>query len=126
MTWTIKIDYQTGNSFGSEDTSDDVGCSWTDLNKAKEALQRIKGHYKAYTEIENDRWSPSDKKPADFAGEPWFWKEEPRFWQQAVIVERDDGTEQRLSTFWCGYFERLHSAEIVADAPFETDMKVTF
>lgn len=126
MTWTIKIDYQTGNSFGSEDTSDEVGCSWTDLNKAKEALQRIKGHYKAYTEIENDRWSPSDKKPADFAKEPWFWKEEPRFWQQAVIVERDDGTEQRLSTFWCGYFERLYSAEIVADAPFDTDMKVTF
>ena len=125
MTWTINISYQTGNSFGNEDACDEIGCSWTDLNKAKEALQRIKSHYDAYAAT-NDYWSPKGPQAADFAKEPWFWKQDPGVWQHCLIVERDDGTEQRISAFWCGYFETLYSAEIVSNASFNTDMKVTF
>jgi hypothetical protein len=32
----------------------------------------------------------------------------------------------QISCFWCGYFERLNSAEIIVENPEENDMKIEF
>lgn len=51
MEYRIKIEYRTGNSFGSSDESDYIELSWKDLDIAKENLQRINDHYKQYQEL---------------------------------------------------------------------------
>jgi|AntRauMFilla1563_2_1112583.scaffolds.fasta_scaffold00519_4 hypothetical protein len=43
--YTIKIEYTTGNSFTSEDTSDVITLSWDNLEIAKENLLAIKEHW---------------------------------------------------------------------------------
>lgn len=119
-TYTILIKYQTGNSFGCEYTEDEVGYSWTDLNKAKGALCRIRDHYKAYQE---DRQSyRKDKK--EYSSQPWFTDES--YWQHSLFVEKDDGSPQQISAFWVGYFERLYSAEIIVENDVDNDMKIEF
>lgn len=121
--WTLMVHYQTGNSFGSERDEEEVGLSWTDLNKAKQALQEIKAHYKAYLQAN----AYSYRRPKDFfdentiANEPWFT--EPQYWQYGLLLEKDNGERQQVSAFWCGHFEDLYEVEIVGD---DSDMKVSF
>ena len=53
--YRIKISYQTGNSFGSEDTTDYLEITWDDIDIAKENLQRIREHYEMYKELDGYR-----------------------------------------------------------------------
>jgi hypothetical protein len=126
MRYAIKIHYQTGDSFGSEDTTGEVGCSWTDIDKAKEALQAISEHYRARNDFSRVMSSGEEKFFKELKAKKWFdtSKDSRWMWQHCLHVEKDDGTLQQISAFWCGYFERLHSAEIIVDG--DTDMKVTF
>lgn len=125
MRYAISIEYTTGDSFGSERTTSEVGCSWTDLEKAKDALQRIKAHYTAYRDRRRE-YTGDDKFTENLRAQPWFYKADPSVWQHAVILEKDDGSEQMISPFWVGYFETLHVAEIIFDDPEDTDIKVYF
>lgn len=114
--FTIKISYQTGNSFGSEDAVEDIGLTWENINQAEKALVCIKEHYQAYLE-EN---KPSYYKPEFFSEEsikdkPWYnGGDFSGSWQYQIMVEKDDGTKQNISPFWCGYFETLYEAEIIS------------
>lgn len=121
--WTLEVYYETGNSFGSERCKERLGLSWKDLNKAKQALSDIEQHYKAYKKANADNF----RSPKEFFQEksiqdaPWFT--EPNYWQYGLLLEKDDGTRQQVSAFWCGYFEDLYHVEIVGEDPY---MKVTF
>lgn len=124
--YTIAIDYTTGDSFGSERSTEHVGCSWADIDKAKEALRRIQAHYTAYRDGRRE-YTAEKKFIEAIRKEPWFWAEDGcELWKYGLLVEKDDGSTQQISAFWCGYFETLHAAEVVADEPEAHDMKVTF
>lgn len=49
--YKIVINYSTGNSYGSQDETQEIELKWDDINVAKDNLQRIKEHYEQYTEI---------------------------------------------------------------------------
>ena len=51
MKYKIKINYSTGNSFGSEDMESYVELSWDNIDVAKENLKFIKEHYNQYKEL---------------------------------------------------------------------------
>lgn len=122
MRYTIEIAYQTGDSFHSEETTGELGISWENLDKAKEALQRI-----AAIEKLEDKFSFStseadkDVERAKLAG---YTKHE-RWASWGLSLQLDDGTEQPVHPFWHGYFERFISAEIVPVDRGNTDMKFT-
>lgn len=158
--YKIKVHYQTGNSFGSENTVDFLDLSWDNLEIAKENLKAIKDHYKFYESIENTYGSyltnqaiyEGNKNEWWFAGEKdrWFvdfnppskkmdWrivhkdkKTKKQFkdfpsemrWNDMshyrMKLKTDSGKTMQQRNFWCGYFERLNSAEIVSN---ENDMK---
>ncbi len=131
--YTINIDYTTGDSERSHRSVEEVGMSWTNLDKAKLALKYIKAHYTAYLAEENPVWENGSYRNFDvatIANEPWYYGPlfEPdaqfRGWRNNVVIEKDDGTRFAISTFWTGCFERLHSGEIICEQ--DTDMKISF
>ena len=85
----IKVDYITGDSFGSENIyGEDIGIAISDIDKAKENLKRIKEHY------------------LEFQDGPNRGRSEPL---KLLLDEREDII---LYPFWIGYFETLLGAEI--------------
>ena len=46
--YQIQINYSTGDSFHTEDREERIDFVWTNLEVAKENLQRIEEHYKMY------------------------------------------------------------------------------
>lgn len=123
--YQIKIYYSTGNSFGSEDTSDVLAPIWENKKLAQKALQSLKEHYTLYHEKEaySFRASRSDEEIfeevrtkdwyGNFGHNDRFYKEK-NGWHFFLGVELDDGSYINMSpSQWCGYFETLHKAEIV-------------
>jgi len=108
--YRIKYSYFTGNSFGSEDREDVLEFEWKDLEKAKEALQRIKEHYNWYQsreswlreEVETPEWHCSKGSGVYKGGE-----------HNILNLEMDNGNEVQFWAPWCGYFEGLYGASIV-------------
>lgn len=151
--YRIKIDYMTGNSFGSENTSDYLELTFKDLNVAKENLKRIKEHYEMYQDIEGwrstktrDQWYEENINKDWFVNKPKLWniklneviderkkelhsqedlqyKPDDYYATHCLYLYIDEGVQIQMSAFWCGYFETLNSAEIEADS---SDMKITF
>ncbi len=119
--YRIKISYETGDSFGSNDETDYLDLEWTKLDVAKENLKRIDEHYKMYTKMRG--WQPNEneldivKKNKDKA---WFVEAYP---SGSIRFITDDGEDYQISCFWCGYFETLHGAEIKPD---DRNMKIQF
>ena len=112
--YTIQIDYHTGDSFGSSEEVGEVGCVWKSKELARKALANIKEHYELYEEANNNHWTKPARKHAEIEKEvktkSWYVD---KYWQHSLLVEKDDGTMQQISSFWTGYFERLHKAEII-------------
>lgn len=126
MTYEIHIEYITGDSFGSYNEKSKIELSWQNLDVAKENLQRIKSHYLYYQEL-NSTLKYSKKEIKDLVERhkncPWFVKDKHNS-EYNLYLKLDDGTEHKYSANeWVGYFERLLSAEIIAD---NSDMKVEF
>jgi hypothetical protein len=127
--YRINISYYTGNSFGSEDVEETLDPIWENLDIAKENLIRIKEHYQMYFDM-NHTWGRNNK-PDDILNKhrdkPWFVDEQgsmPQYYAEHTLnLKLDNGNDYRISAFWCGYFEGLYEAEIIAD---ETDMKISF
>ena len=121
MIYKIIINYRTGDSFNSYDTSDYLELEWKDLDVAKENLKIIKEHYEYYKAKNNYyKTTKEDKlRISDAESKEWFVKE----YDFCLNLKTDKGTLMRMSSFWCGYFEELYSAEIV---PEESDMKIEF
>lgn len=127
--YTIKVDYHTGDSFNSYDTSTTLGYEWN-LEVAKENLRRIKAHYKAYSD-RNNYYSMSmqedgDKVIADITNEPWYCKGSySDSWEMRINLLMNDGTSEQSSCSWVGYFERLNGATVLAIDNAENDMAFT-
>lgn len=133
--YSINIDYNTGNSFGTERRFQEVGMNWQNIDQAKKALVCIQEHYAAYKEATGYR--RYDTPPFDLgtiAGKSWYhgpidghdW---PDAWQHQVVIEKDDGEKFSIAAFWVGHFETLHMAEVCIAAESEKesdDMRIFF
>lgn len=129
--YTISVFYRTGDSFHSHNETEEVGMSWGSIEKAKLALKYIEEHYKAYQVVSAESWRTVNKFDINLIKDkPWFYSEDEFglaldvAWQYALYIENDDGEKQRISPFWCGYFEHLHSVEIVVES--DPTMKIYF
>jgi len=114
MKWRIRIDYETGDSFGSENTHDYLDIEWENLDMAKESLRRIKNHFE-FCDGKHCWTRPEGDLPV---GVDWNDK-----WRcLRLILVDDDYNDYPCAAFWIGYFEYLHTAEIVGQ---DSDMKFT-
>ena len=115
--YDIEISYKTGDSFKSYDETRNIGIEWSDLDKAKIALKRIKEHYKWYDD-RNNRWIDDNER----SSEPeWHKGIEYDF---CLKFPLDNGNDVQISAFWCGYFETLYSAKIVISE--DPEMEIHF
>ena len=116
--YRIQYQYQTGDSFHTEDREDILEYEWLDLDIAKECLRRIKEHYLWYESLEN---SYSFRDPV--SKPVWHNVKIQRLGDRnehcLINLPVDNGKEIQFWPPWCGYFERLYGAEIIGD----TDMK---
>ena len=93
MDYRIRIDYTTGNSLHSENTSDYLEFTWKDLNIAKENLKRIQKHYKMYREINGyslKRTKTNYEIFEEHKNENWFVNQ-PKFYNKHghAITDKD-------------------------------------
>lgn len=130
MKYKIKYEYQTGNSFGYEDTNGILELEWNDLNVAKANLKRIAAHTKMVKELDNLKWEVRmGKKDANdvfdqYKNEDWFVNSKDySFPENCIILYTDEGKPWQIWAPWCGYFENLYNAKIIVDVPEENDME---
>ncbi len=134
MKYIIKMEYITGDSFGSSEMEGQVELSWENLEIAKENLQRIKEHYQYYRERRNSfRKSEIEVLQKEASTKPWFCHEDNQKYisgtssEYNIVLKLDDGTETNYYTgMWCGYFERLLAAEIIAEPIQDSDVRISF
>lgn len=110
----IKYYYKTGDSFGSHDEEEILEFEWNDIEKAREALKRIKEHYNWYCSLH----SYKEDKPVP----KWWYKPnhiDEYSARSILFLEMDHGEEVQFWPPWIGYFESLYSAEIVLDEKIE-------
>lgn len=117
--YQIKIEYTTGDSFISYDTSDIVELGWDTLEMAKRNLKNIEEHYRLYQSYNH---YPYKKDITPCLDKEWFVLEklhDGRVDDYAATYNihliADNGNKMRIRCFWCGYFEHLISAEIISE-----------
>lgn len=106
--YDIEIYYETGDTFKTYEETTRLGFSWKNLDVVKENLSRIKEHNEWYCDSNSDSFRP----PENPAPRP-SWLPEGWEYDHAIILKTDDGTDCKISAFWCGYFETLYGATIV-------------
>lgn len=128
--YTIEVNYKTGNSFGSHEETEEIGLVFKDTEQAKKALKALKEHYEFYKEFDK-KYNKTEKDLEEVVDRKysWFNYQYPVTsydWPMCTcLVECCDGSVRSIPTdMWCGYFERLLSARIVAAC--DDDMKVEF
>lgn len=123
--FTINIEYTTGDSFKSYKTEDTISLVWKDKELARKALKAIQAHY----EFSNasDAWGITPRERSAIKerarNEYWYCKDYPDY---NIMVEMDDGTFRSMNAFWCGYFETLHTAEVITCPGTDDEDKIHF
>lgn len=124
--YTITIHYKDGDSFKTWESDTTLDGQW-ELDVAKENLKRIKEHYTAYDKRNNYVSMGKNENPLleELKKERWFSPKVESWdsWEYSLVLLENDGTTKKYSTRWCGYFERLISAKVVAIVPEENDME---
>jgi len=117
--YKIKVSYQTGDSFGTEDVEMTLDFDWTDINVVTQNLKRIKEHYEMYQEMAESYHAPFKEMKKKYGKKDWFVDNNGNTWDPAGTASRslclylDDGAKFNYSCPWCGYFETLYGAEII-------------
>ncbi len=136
--YTIEVHYTTGNSFNSEETTDQIGLQWEDKQLARKALQSLREHYVLYEDKESFRSRNSREEIAIKAmAHDWYkigiaqekekYYKNSSYWHYYCAVLMDDGVYRNLPVgIWCGYFETLHWARIVTVENAEDEDYVKF
>lgn len=119
--YKINIIYDTGDSFSRRDGLEQyLHLTWSDENKAKQALRDIKSHYHYYM-ILHKEWNADqkdkDKAIKDAKNSKWavYYKKEKIPSDYSILLENDNSERVTERTFWCGYFEHLVGADIVSE-----------
>jgi hypothetical protein len=106
MHYSIKVNYQTGDSFHIEEVTDILEWVWHNEDMVNESLERLNNHYKFYCDKNYMYEKPKGKVPKGVV-----WNNEYRLIMLELID--DDGKPFLYSASWCGYFETLYYAEVV-------------
>ena len=118
----IKVYYRTGDSFHSENTDRILELQWNDLDIAKLNLKRIKEHYLWYEWLHNgSRWGHKE------VSEPEWHKpyNDNKYGSEyTLILKADNENDMQIYAFWCGYFEELHSADIINIEKKDNDLHI--
>ena len=117
MPYTILIERTSSDSFSSERRQDELPIVWNDLSRAKDALRRIRELYRIDQQIDSERYTRSDNRALEerlwkASGLPESEKNEAHA-RYSMILLLDDGTEQKIGTFWRGWGEHLECATII-------------
>ncbi len=124
--YKIQVNYETGNSFGRNDTSTILKYTWTDKEIAKENLLYIKEHYDiikggGYLE----RRQKSDKQRFEEAkNKIWFTGHKDHWWWSIYLKGNDGQVNVEEHVHWTGYFEYLQSIEVIELE--DPNMKIIF
>ena len=114
--YTIEVNYGTGNSFGSEDVTENVNLVWASKDLARKALKCLSEHYKVYSSSGYSRLS-REQQQKQLSQYSWYKPDLLSYqsvWEFSCFVELDDGSFRTLNvSSWCGYFETLYSAKVV-------------
>jgi hypothetical protein len=125
--YKIEISYSTGDSFGIHDEIRSLELTFDNIEIAKENLKRIKEHYELFSFYEKGhvyKNKHTKKEAIEVASkQPWFVKSH---WKYSISLKINEGKEQRINTFWCGYFDHLNGASIKLNDPQEDEMSVSF
>lgn len=104
MSYAIKVDYETGDSLSNLDEHDILEMRWESLESAKAALKRIEEHWRWYDSTEKIHINKKEVPEPE-------WHRGLRS-KSTIKFKLDNGKEVQFYAPWCGYFERLYSAEI--------------
>jgi len=108
--YKIHVDYETGDSFGHEDTYTVLPFVWKNVDIAKENLKRIREHYEYYKAKNKVQYG---KRIDTNVIKPKYCDAKYEFSFSLLL---DDGTEsENICASWCGYFETLYGAKIISD-----------
>lgn len=138
--YTIRVRYQTGNSFGSHDEENNIGLCWDSIELARKALAALEEHYKIYSDIDGCSYRSRNEVDAlrkKAMNTYWYkqaiaqstddWSKRPDAWHINCAVEMDNGEFRNIPTsMWCGHFERLREAFIVLDNEENSEDHKTF
>ena len=133
--YRIQAFYSTGDSNSTENTDTLLAPVWTDLDKAKKALQELREHHDYYDFDDKPRWYKGKLTQADLdniASKPWHAVLDKRHSKShhmsffCAALELDDGTRMITNIPYHGYFENLQSLKIIVEVSDETDMEIHF
>jgi len=120
ITYKIKIEYSTGDSFDTYDEVDVLEFNFKNVETAIENINRISQHYHMYRDLNGYFSSKSrDRILEENKSKPWFNSNSER----SIYLLLDDGKNVCISAFWCGYFERLNNVEVIID---NSSLKIEF
>lgn len=129
--YRIKVNYQTGDSFGYNDTEEIIDMGWKNLDIAMENMMNIKTHYEnIYIPLNSHyykrKYKLNDDQIFDNITEKYRDKDffvlgndespdglDKHYIENCIKLKLDNGRYVQISNFWCGYFETLYSLEIV-------------
>jgi len=127
--YKIKYNYEDGDSVETYNREEILELEWDKLDIAKQNLKRIQEHYEWYYKIEGHSFGNIKGRENAMNNPPAWWdvgaeKRTPvkNYDHYRVNLITDDGKSWIMSCPWCGYFERLNSAEIIED---DSDMRFT-
>lgn len=126
MSYQIKFNYNTGNSFNQEYGLEDVlELEWEDINNAKANLIRIKEHYQFNRDLNsynNKSKNNREKFIEEISKKDWYTKDRGDF--NCLILYTDSGKPFKFWPTWMGYFQSLNYAEIISKV--EDGLKIEF
>lgn len=126
MMYTIRITYETGDSFGSSTEEDEIPMLWCNLDTAQLALESIKEHKEAFEHIRKTRYkAEEDEVRIRYEASSFWWDyDSPEY---SLMLFDDTGRLQKVHAFWIGYFENIKVAEIIQyQEEGERAMKIVF
>ena len=151
----IEVNYKTGNSFNSHETSEVIDFNWNNIDIVKKNLKFIKEHYELVSRMSGYGRKNVFEIIKEYADKEWLVKEY-KLWhtpnggqvidesrkykydekeleyrlntdtiETSINLLLDNGKFARIGTFWVGYFEQLRSIKIVVDAG-DDETEITF
>lgn len=121
-TFLIKVHYETGSSFGSEETCEILDYPWNNVDIVRENLVAIEEHNNFVRSLESSYRTRSEDLIKSAKQKWWFRNKDDdggsRYissepYKYSMYLKKNDGTKFLQSVPWIGYFERYHRSEII-------------
>lgn len=117
----IKVNYSTGNSFETHNTSTIIDYNWTDIKIIEENILAIYEHQEFLDALKEWRITEQEKNEIIEKAKKRFWFVDGIFhgeneYEFSIKLKLDNNTFQKIHCDWVGYFESFESAEVSFDS----------